>query len=313
MVNENISPKQNENGSGDELGRFLDSAGRVPLLSADEEVALAQDIEGGKKAADRLAEGRHRSEGSMKRLRQAVRQGELARRRFILANLRLVVSVAKKYQGNGLPLLDLVQEGTIGLMRAVDLFEWRRGFKFSTYATWWIRQAVSRAVEDRGKIIRIPVHLAAKVRKVRATARRLEQESGKEPSAEALAEELQTTPDEVERLLRVDPGEPISLETPVGDDGELGLGELISDDDDGPEDVAILGLSREAVADAIHDLLSEQEQKVLTLRFGLDGEPPRSLKVAAQALGLSGERIRQIEKAALTRLRESEALEFLAA
>jgi RNA polymerase primary sigma factor len=308
-----IDTARDEKGSRDDVGRFLDSAGRYPLLTADEEIALAREIEAGREAADRLAGGRVRAERTLRRLREAVRLGELARRRFILANLRLVVSIAKKYQGNGLALVDLIQEGTIGLMRAVDLFDWRRGFKFSTYATWWIRQAVSRAVEDRGRIIRIPVHLGAKVRKVRAVARQLEQDGGEWPDAEAVAGELGITPEEVERLLRVDPGEPLSLEMPVGEDGELSLADSIADDEDGPEDLAIDVLGRQALGRALQDVLSKQELRVITMRFGLDGEPPRSLSVVAKALGLSGERIRQIEKAALTRLREFEALEGLAA
>jgi RNA polymerase primary sigma factor len=308
-----IDPSRDQKDSRDDVGRFLDSAGRYPLLSADEEVSLARDIEAGRNAAERLDAGRVRAEGTVRELREAVRLGELGRRRFILANLRLVVSIAKKYQGNGLTLVDLIQEGTIGLMRAVDLFDWRRGFKFSTYATWWIRQAVSRAVEDRGRIIRIPVHLAAKVRKVRATARRLQDDGGEEPDVATLAEDLGITPEEVERLLAVDPGEPLSLETPIGEDGELSLADSIADDEEGPEDLALEVLGREALGRALEDLLSEQERRVITLRFGLDGEPPRSLAVVAKALGLSGERIRQIEKAALARLRESKDLESLAA
>jgi RNA polymerase primary sigma factor len=308
MSNKVIAHVRGEDDARDEVGRYLEDAGRIPLLSADEEIVLAQEMENAGEAAERLASGRVRSERSKKRLREEIHAGERARRRFILANLRLVVSIAKKYQGQGLPLLDLVQEGTIGLMRAVELFEWRRGFKFSTYATWWIRQAVSRAVADRGKVIRLPVHLAEKVRKLRATFRRLEQETGVVPTVEAVAQALGVSSEEVDRLLQMDPGEPVSLDTPVGEDGELGLGEMIADEEEGPEELAVEGLTREAIGRAIRSLLSEQEQRVLTLRFGLDGEQPRSLRDCAQALGLSGERIRQIEQAALSRLRESEAL-----
>ena|SRR5918996_2046317 len=313
MPNRQIAPAQNENDHRDAVGRYLDAAGRVPLLSAEEEIALAKEMERGKEAADRLAAGRVRSERTEKRLREAIEVGERARRRFILANLRLVVSIAKKYQAQGLPLLDLVQEGTIGLMRAVQLFDWKRGFKFSTYATWWIRQAVSRAVADRGRVIRLPVHLTEKVRKLRATFRMLEQDTGEVPTTEAVAEALGTSSEEVERLLQLDPGEPVSLDTPVGEDGELELGEMIADDEEGPEELAMEGLTREAVGRAMRSLLSEQERHVLTLRFGLDGESPRSLRECAQSLGLSGERIRQIEKEALTRLRGSEALQITAA
>jgi RNA polymerase primary sigma factor len=268
------TPARDETGSRDEVGSFLDSAGRMPLLSADEEIALAKDMEAGRDASDRLASGRIRSERTAERLREAVRAGERSRRRFILANLRLVISIAKRYQGNGLALLDLIQEGTIGLMRAVDLFDWRRGFKFSTYATWWIRQAVSRAVADRGKAIRLPVHVAEKVRKVRATFRLLEQESGEVPTNETVAEALGMPSEEVKRLVELDRGEPVSLDMPVGDDGELDFGQMIADDEDGPEELVVEGLNREAVGQAIRSVLSEQEWRVLTLRFGLDGDNP---------------------------------------
>src|ERR687892_1844144 len=187
MPNRQIAPAQNENDHRDAVRRYLDAAGRVPLLSAEEEIALAKEMERGKEAADRLAAGRVRSERTEKRLREAIEVGERARRRFILANLRLVVSIAKKYQGQGLPLLDLVQEGTIGLMRGVELFDWRRGFKFSTYATWWIRQAITRAIADRGRTIRIPVHVHERIRKVRQTRERLAQRTGRDPTPEEVA------------------------------------------------------------------------------------------------------------------------------
>jgi RNA polymerase primary sigma factor len=313
MANRETARPRNQDDHRDEIGRYLDAAGRVPLLSAGEETALAKEMERAKEAADRLAAGRIRSERTKNRLRQEIEDGERARRRFILANLRLVVSIAKKYQGQGLPLLDLVQEGTIGLMRAVELYDWRRGFKFSTYATWWIRQAVSRAVADRGKVIRLPVHLAEKVRKLRATFRLLEQETGEMPTTEAVGEALGISSEELERILELDPGEPVSLDTPVGEDGELMLGEMIADEDEGPEALAVEGLTREAIGEAIRSLLSDQERRVITLRFGLDGEGPRTLRECSKALGLSGERIRQIEKEALTRLREAESLQATAA
>ena len=295
----------------DEVGRYLDSSGRVELLTKDEEVELARTIERGREAEARLARGRVRSEATIGRLRAEVAAGSRARDRFVLANLRLVISIAKKYQGQGLTLLDLVQEGNIGLMRAVDLFDWRKGFKFSTYATWWIRQAITRGIADRGRLIRIPVHLGDQVRKVRATERRLFQETGDEPAPAAIAEELHLPVEEVERLLDLDPGDPVSLQTPIGEDGELG--ELVAEDaDDGPAEIALEGLSREAVARALSEL-SEQERHVLTLRFGLDGAGARSLRLAAKDLGVSAERVRQIEQRALSRLRASDALKHEAA
>src|SRR5213592_568949 len=185
----------------DDLRLYLEAAAREPLLAKEEEVELAIIIEHGKESEDKLRAGRLRSEKSILKARQAVKKAEAARQRFIMANLRLVVSVARKYQGQGLPLLDLIQEGNIGLMRAVELFDWRRGFKFSTYATWWIRQAITRAIADRGRQIRLPVHVHDQIRKMRRTMIQFSQRMGRDPTAEELAKALAVPIEEIERLM----------------------------------------------------------------------------------------------------------------
>jgi len=211
----------------DDLRLYLEAAAREPLLTKEEEVELAMTIEAGKEAEERLRAGRLRSEKSIAKARREVRTAEAARQRFIMANLRLVVSVARKYQGQGLPLLDLIQEGNIGLMRAVELFDWRRGFKFSTYATWWIRQAVTRALADKGRTIRIPVHVVEKLNQISRAERVLIGQLGREPTVEEIGEAAGLPADEVEEILRS--AQPtVSLEKPVGEEEESELGRLSS-------------------------------------------------------------------------------------
>jgi RNA polymerase sigma factor (sigma-70 family) len=296
----------------DDVRLYLEAAAREPLLTKEQEVDLAQTIERGKEAEERLAAGRLRSPRTIRKAREAIRQADAARRRFILANLRLVVSVARKYQGHGLSLLDLVQDGNIGLMRAVELFDWRRGFKFSTYATWWIRQAITRAIADRGRAIRLPVHVGERIRKVKATAWRVAQESGEEPTAERLAAILDMAPEEVAAILDLERREPVSLQTPVGEDTELG--ELIElSDSQAPYDEVEEGIVREEIGRTINALLSEQERQVLAVRFGLADGHPMSLRETGRMLGLSAERVRQIEHEALAKLRGSDAIAAAAA
>ena len=206
----------------DDLRLYLEAAAREPLLTKEEEVELAIIIEHGKESEDKLRAGRLRSEKSILKARQAVKKAEAARQRFIMANLRLVVSVARKYQGQGLPLLDLIQEGNIGLMRAVELFDWRRGFKFSTYATWWIRQGITRAIADRSRSIRLPVHIHDRLRKLNRTRFQFAQTMGREPSREELAKALDTTVEEIDDLSEMGRREPLSLQSPVGEDTEHG-------------------------------------------------------------------------------------------
>jgi RNA polymerase sigma factor (sigma-70 family) len=291
----------------DDLRLYLEAAAREPLLTKEEEVELAQIIERGKEAEERLGSGRLRSDTSIRKAREAIRKAEAARQRFIMANLRLVVSVARKYQGQGLPLLDLIQEGNIGLMRAVELFDWRRGFKFSTYATWWIRQGITRAIADRSRSIRLPVHIHDRLRKLNRSRFQFAQSRGREPSREELAKMLGTTVEEVDDLTEMGRREPLSLQSPVGEETELG--DLIEEADSETQFSEVEdALLRQEIGDAVDRLLDERERQVIALRYGLETGQPMSLRETGKMLGLSGERVRLIEREALRRLRESEEI-----
>src|SRR5881628_2113841 len=274
-------------GEADDVRLYLEAAAREPLLTKEEEVELAMTIEGGKEAEERLRAGRLRSDRSIMKARADIRQAEAARQRFIMANLRLVVSVARKYQGQGLPLLDLIQEGNIGLMRAVELFDWRRGFKFSTYATWWIRQGITRAIADRSRSIRLPVHIHDRLRKLNRTRFQFAQSMGREPSREELAKALDTTVEEIDDL------------TEVGD-SDAAFNEV--------EDA----LLREEISGAVDRVLDERERHVVALRYGLENGQPLSLRETGKVLGLSGERVRLIEREALRKLRDSNLISTVA-
>jgi len=297
---------------GDDVRLYLEVAAQEPLLTKEQEVELAMAIERGKTAEEKLRLGKLRSAKSQQRAREEIAEGERARQRFILANLRLVVSVARKYQGQGLSLLDLIQDGNIGLMRGVELFDWRRGFKFSTYATWWIRQAITRAIADRGKTIRLPVHVGERVRKMKATAWRISQTEGIEPSPERLAKELGITPEEVERLEELDRKQPVSLHMPVGEDGEL-LDLIEETGAEAPLEEVEDALLRQEIGQTMDSILSDQEKEVLGLRYGLGNGQPMSLREAGRRMELSAERVRQIEREAFRKLRESEVIAAAAA
>jgi|SRR5579884_3706749 len=269
--------------STDALHLFLKEIGRVPLLTAAEEVELAKRIERG----DRRA-------------KQAM----------VEANLRLVVSIAKRYRNQGLPFLDLIQEGTIGLVRAAEKFDWRRGYKFSTYATWWIRQAVARALADKGRTIRMPVHVVEKLNKIVRAERKLRSELGREPTPAEIAGDVALPVGEVEQILRSSQA-PVSLEKPVGDEDESELGHFLPDENVPQPDEAADGLLRRELLRRVLGTLSQRERRVLELRYGLDGEQPRTLDEVGRAFNVTRERIRQIENQCLKKLRALPDASFL--
>jgi len=294
-------------GEADDVRLYLEAAAREPLLTKEEEVELAIAIEKGEEGEARLGAGRLKSEVSIRKAKEQVRKGHAARQRFIRANLRLVVSIARKYQGQGLPFLDLVQEGNIGLMRAVELFDWRRGFKFSTYATWWIRQAITRAIADRGRQIRLPVHVHDQIRKLRRTFVQYSQKPGRDPSPAELAKALALPIEEIERLLEAERREPVSLQAPVGEDTELG--DLLEQaEEQSPLDAVEDAMLRHEIGQAVLNVLDTRERRVIALRYGLGNGHAMSLRDVGKAMGLSGERVRLIEREALRKLRQSEII-----
>lgn len=259
----------------DPVRMYLKEIGRVPLLSAEEEIELAKRIEKG---------------------------DEDAKRRLAEANLRLVVSIAKRYVGRGMLFLDLIQEGNMGLIKAVEKFDYRKGFKFSTYATWWIRQAITRAIADQARTIRIPVHMVETINKLIRISRQLLQELGREPTPEEIGEKMGLTPEKVREIIKI-AQEPISLETPIGEEDDSHLGDFIEDQDiQAPADAAAYELLKEQLEDVLNTL-TEREENVLRLRFGLDDGRTRTLEEVGKVFGVTRERIRQIEAKALRKLR----------
>lgn len=285
----------------DTLRIYLAEAGRAALLTAAEEVELAQAIEAGRQA-ERELQTSELSRDQRAHLEHLKRQGEQARRRLVEANLRLVVSIARKYVGRGLTLLDLIQEGNIGLMRAIEKFDWRRGFKLSTYATWWIRQAISRAVADQSRAIRLPVHLLESLGQINQAERRLTMELGRPPTDQEIAQAIDLPLDRVEAIRR-SAQPPASLDRAMGDEEGSSLGDLVPDDRQAsPFAITSVNLLREAIQDAIGQL-SQRERDVLRLRYGLDDGQPRTLEEVGRELGVTRERIRQIEAHAIRKLR----------
>jgi len=285
----------------DTVSLYLKQMGQVPLLTWEQEVELARQIEEGGKAQSRL-QGGSIPRAERERLMETIAAGEQARVKVVEANTRLVVSVAKKYIGQGVPFLDLIQEGNIGLMKAVEKFDYHRGFKFSTYATWWIRQGITRALAQQSRLIRLPVHAGDQIRKIYRTAQDLEQESGRRPTPAEIAEETGLNPTKVEQLLRIS-RYPISLERPVGDDGDTEFGDFIEDNESlPPTDVAYQQLLRETL-EGVLCALSPREARILRLRFGLRDGRTHTLEEVGEKFGLTRERIRQIEHQALDRLR----------
>jgi RNA polymerase primary sigma factor len=285
----------------DTVSLYLKQMGQVSLLTGAEEVSLARQIEEGDRARTKLRD-RSLSTEECARLMDILDTGELARAKLVEANTRLVVSVAKKYIGQGVPFLDLIQEGNIGLIKAVEKFDYHRGYKFSTYATWWIRQGITRALAQQSRLIRLPVHAGDQIRKIHRIAEQLEQESGRRPTPDEIAEKAEISPTKVERLLRVS-CYPVSLERPVGDDGDTEFGDFIEDEESpAPTEVAYQQLLREALDDVL-TALSPREARILKLRFGLRDGRPHTLEEVGEKFGLTRERIRQIEHQALARLR----------
>jgi RNA polymerase sigma factor (sigma-70 family) len=294
--------KQHVSTSDEDLVRlYLADISRYPLLTTDDEVRLARLIECGRAAREALAHETGRSGAELRALRRAVERGDAARRTFVQSNLRLVVSIARSYQSTGVDLLDLIQEGNFGLMHAVEKFDWRKGFKFSTYATWWIRQAIARGVAASNRTIRVPMHVGTLLRRLQQVRFTLTAELARTPTAGELAVELGVTADKVAALLLYE-REPSSLSDAVTGDG-VSIAELVSDpEDESPDDIAIRSALPAAVAKMLAPL-DVREREVIELRFGLDGEPPHTLAQTGARLGLSAERIRQIERQALSRLR----------
>lgn len=291
----------------DVVGLYLKEAGRVPLLTAEEEVTLAKRMEAAEFARERMeAEGEALMWSEEQELRGTMVDGEKAQEHLIRANARLVISVAKKYIGRGVPFLDLIQEGNIGLIRATNKFEYQRGHKFSTYATWWIRQAVSRAVADQGRTIRVPVHMGDQLNRMRRVQLQLLQELGREPKIDELAKGMETTPDKVENLLEIS-RRPVSLETPIDDEGDSTFGDFVEDvNSPAPSDEVATHLLHEQLQQAL-DKLPPREAQILRLRYGLADGRVYTLEEVGQTIGVTRERVRQLEAQALNRLRQSSA------
>nr|WP_308312524.1 sigma-70 family RNA polymerase sigma factor [Streptomyces sp. ISL-11] len=289
--------------SSDLFRQYLREIGRIPLLSAAEEVELARCVEAGLFAEEKLGSTPDLDSQLAVDLDRLVVLGRMAKRRLIEANLRLVVSVAKRYIGRGLTMLDLVQEGNLGLIRAVEKFDYARGYKFSTYATWWIRQAMSRALADQARTIRVPVHVVELINRVVRVQRRMLQERGYEPTAEEVAAHLELTQERVSEVLRL-AQEPVSLHAPVGEEDDVALGDLIEDGDAAsPVESAAFLLLREHL-EAVLSTLGERERKVVQLRYGLVDGRPRTLEEIGRIFGVTRERIRQIESKTLNKLRD---------
>jgi RNA polymerase sigma factor (sigma-70 family) len=294
---------------------YLDGIGQYPLLTKDDEVALSQAIEAGRDAGAELQSGVPLSAARRRELLRLRRDGERAVDAFVNANLRLVVSIAKRYQSAEMPLLDLVQEGNLGLMHAVEKFDWRKGFKFSTYATWWIRQAIGRGIDNTSRTIRLPVHAGDQIRRLLRIRGQIEGELGRTPTPAELAVAMQLSEEQVNYLLQYG-AEPVSLESPIGADGDTELADIVADlSAPTPFDV----VADSMLGDELEKLLSpldERERQILRLRYGLDRGDPRTLEEVGSELNLTRERIRQIERSALAKLRhpsiESGAHDLLA-
>ena len=293
-------------GTDDPVRMYLKEIGKVNLLSSDEEIELAQAMDAGNAAKEQLAElqaaGEEIPAEVQAELDKAIKKGERAKQRLAEANLRLVVSIAKRYVGRGMQFLDLIQEGNLGLIKAVEKFDYTKGYKFSTYATWWIRQAITRAIADQARTIRIPVHMVETINKVIRVSRQLLQELGHDPSPEEIAEEMSMPVERVREILKI-AQEPVSLETPIGEEEDSHLGDFIPDEDASePSEAASFTLLKEQLVDVL-STLTPREEKVLKLRFGIEDGRTRTLEEVGKEFNVTRERIRQIEAKALRKLR----------
>ncbi len=286
----------------DSVGLYFREMGQQSLLTADEEVQLAKEIEAGRAAAETLDTAENLTDDDIDELINIRETGDAARAHLIRANTRLVVSIAKKYRGRGLQFLDLIQEGNVGLMKAVEKYDYRRGNRFSTYATWWIRQAVTRALANHGRTIRIPAHLGGRISKLYQVAQELEQEYGRQPTAEEIAQTMELPAERVRWMLRTS-RQPVHLERPVGDESDAELGDFIEDiEAPPPAEMVASNMLTEELGDIL-DQLTPREARILRLRYGLQDGESRTLKEVGEMFGLSRERIRQLEKEALRKLR----------
>jgi RNA polymerase sigma factor (sigma-70 family) len=298
-----VAKVRSDTGEQDLVRVYLDSIGCYPLLTKEDEARLAQEMEAGRDADAELEAGPDLSQARRRQLQRTVNRGRAASDQFVNANLRLVVSIAKRYQGADLPMLDLIQEGNIGLIHAVEKFDWRRGFKFSTYATWWIRQAIGRGIDNTARAVRLPVHAGDQARRVLRARAYLEGRIGRVPTGAELAEHLQMPEAEVNSLL-AHVFEPVSLATPVGSEGDTELGDIVADTGaPSPFDV-VADRMLPAEVDKLLSRLDERESRILKLRYGLDRGEPRTLDEVGRELHLTRERIRQIERSALAKLRQ---------
>jgi RNA polymerase sigma factor (sigma-70 family) len=305
-----VAKQRPEGGEQDLVRLYLDEIGKYPLLTKEDEGRLARAIEAGREAEVELAAAASGvaalSPARRRELRQVVEHGQEATQAFINSNLRLVVSIAKKYQSSDMPLLDLVQEGNLGLMHAVEKFDWRKGFKFSTYATWWIRQSIGRGIDNSARTIRLPVHAGDQVRRLLRVRANLEGEWGHMPTPAELADAMQLSEEQVSELLQ-HATDPVSLDTPIGTEGDTDLGDIVADlGASSPFDVVAEAMLA-AEIEKLFEPLDEREREILRLRYGLDRGDPRTLEEVGDVLHLTRERIRQIERQALSKLRHPSA------
>lgn len=298
-----VLPAADEIEVTDPVRMYLQEIGRIPLLDAQQEVELSMQMDSGIRATEKRTSEGELSSAAKVMLDRDIRLGDRAQERLVEANLRLVVSIAKKYVGRGMPLLDLVQEGNLGLMRAVDKFDYRKGFKFSTYASWWIRQAVTRALADQGRTIRVPVHMVEMINKLAGVQQALSQDLGREPTIEEIASDLELAPEKVNELRRIAQG-PLSLELPLGEEGDSTLGDVVPDPDaEAPVTAASFRLLQDYLRVVLEEL-SDREREVLIMRFGLRDGNIKTLEEVGKHFKVTRERIRQLETKALAKLRQ---------